>query len=115
MDAVLNVNASKAQQKAAAKTLVELMESRVNVLRSQWENAFRGSKPFNFVSPEAEQVLSTKFGGDPGTSRPATKTPPAAQGASALLPVGTRVKFPDGKIRPVTKPVPLPQGAEVVQ
>ena len=88
MDSVLDVNASRAQQIAAAQTLVELMSSRVDVLRSQWENAFRGTKPFSFVTPEAGQVLSKKFGISGSASEtPTTATAPiptAPQNQSAI-------------------------------
>jgi hypothetical protein len=61
MEAVLNPNGSKAQQVEATKTLVELMKSRVDVLQNRWENAFRGTKDFAFVTPEAQRVLNEKF------------------------------------------------------
>jgi hypothetical protein len=88
MDEVLDRNAPRGTQITAAKKLVEMMSARVDVAKSQWDNAFRGTKPFTLVTPEAQRVLDSKFGGlsasaSAPTSAPATSTAPghAAQTA----------------------------------
>ena len=83
MQAVLGENAAPAQQMEAAKTLIHLASGRLDAMKDQWNNAFRGTQDFEFLTPKSQSILKDKLGveiQDAGQPRPQAASAASSQG-----------------------------------
>jgi len=92
-----DVNGSPAQQLGAAKTVMQLAFGRMGALESQYENAFRKARDFQFLNDKSRKVLKDKLGVDPNQLDPVGGTTGPAGGRPGMV----KLQAPDGTIREV--------------